>query len=87
MSDDLKTKLDQLHARAVDHIFVTYLGLYKREQPTSAAETVAVSGTVVAALLEVAARVALDLGMTSQQIHAVVNESYLRAEAGAPKWG
>jgi hypothetical protein len=83
----VKAKLDRLHASAVDHLFVTYLGLYKREQPVNAAETVAVAGSVVAALLDVAARVALDLGMTPEQLRAILDESCLRAEAGAPKWG
>ena len=83
----LRARLDNLHAQAVDHIFVTYLGLWKREDPRTAQDTTAVAGTLVAAAIDVAARVAQDLGITTEQMQAMARESYERAESGAAKWG
>jgi hypothetical protein len=85
--DELRARLDRLHARAIDHLFVSYLGLWKREDPRGAAETTTVAGCLVAAMVDVAARVAQDLGMTSEQLQAITRESFDRALAGAPKWG
>jgi hypothetical protein len=84
--DKLRERLDILHARAVNHLFVVYLGLFKQEDPQHAHDTTAVAGTLVAAALDVAAIVGLDLGMSEEQMGKILQESYKRAYEGTPKW-
>lgn len=85
--EELKARLDAMHARAVDHLFVTYLGCWKREDPLTAAETTAVSGTLVAALITVAARVGQDMGMSADDLANQAREAHAQAIINAPKWG
>ena len=85
--DAYKAALDQFSALAKDHLFVTYLGLFKRMDPQTAQDTTAVAGCLVAAAIDVAALVGQDLGMTLDQLHDITKESYERALKGAPRWG
>jgi len=84
--DDMRERLNALHAKAVDNFFVTYLGCFKREDPQSAAETTAVAGALVGSLVTVAARIALDLNMSVDVLAAMARESYEQAQRDAPKW-
>jgi hypothetical protein len=82
-----KDALGRFSSLAKDHLFVTYLGLFKRMDPQSAQDTTAVAGCLVAAAIDVAALVGQDLGVSLEQLHAIMEESYGRAIAGAPRWG
>ena len=86
LHDELRKKLDKLHADAANHLYVSFLGLWKREDPHTAHDTTAVAGTLVAAMLDVAALVGQDLGMSPEQMRSILDESYERAVAKAPKW-
>lgn len=86
-ADEAKALANSVYQKALDPFFITYLGCWKREDPPDAQSTAIVSGALVTALITVAARIAIDLDLSEDQLSSILIESYVAAEAGAPRWG
>ena len=73
-ADEAKALANSVYQKALDPFFITYLGCWKREDPPDAQSTAIVSGALVTALITVAARIAIDLDLSEDQLSSILSD-------------